>query len=61
MERIAAPLLVGSVWAEIPINTVDWVYRWSEGAGLGDHCRVGPNAVVPDDVPRGAAVVGVPA
>ncbi|MBB1160401.1 serine O-acetyltransferase [Aquariibacter albus] len=31
------------------------------GVLLGDHCRVGANAVVVDDVPAGAVAVGIPA
>ena len=31
------------------------------GVRLGDHCRIGPNSLVLDDVPAGATAVGVPA
>lgn len=31
------------------------------GVILGDHCRIGANAVVVDDVPAGSVAVGIPA
>lgn len=31
------------------------------GVVLGDHCRIGANAVVVDDVPAGSVAVGIPA